>query len=99
MATNSKPSTVFLQCYLRLNHFSRSTWTLICKNVVRFVSQFFQVWHAGILDHWWRTAEHHKDVVGRSWETFLDHVTGNKTAAVTPIWWGNSEDKRPFKLK
>lgn len=51
---------------------------LISKNVLRFVSQLFQVWHAGVLDHRWRAAQDHEDVAGRSREVVLDHVEVDK---------------------
>lgn len=65
-----------------LSHF---ICTLVCKNVLCFVSQFVQIRQAGVLDHWWRTAQHHEDVAGRSGEMVLDHVTVYKPCAVPPI--------------
>lgn len=51
---------------------------LIREDVLRFVSQLFQVWHAGVLDHGWRAAQDHQDVGGRSREMLPDHVEVNK---------------------
>lgn len=52
---------------------------LVCKDVFRSVSQLFQIWQTGILDHRRRAAEDDEDIVGCSGEVVLDHVIGHKS--------------------
>lgn len=59
---------------------------LVCKDVFRSVSQLFQIWQTGILDHRRRAAEDDEDIVGCSGEVVLDHVIGHKSWAVAPVW-------------
>lgn len=53
--------------------------TLVSEVVFCLVSQFFQIWQTGILDHGRRTTEDNEDITGWDREMLFDHVVGHKS--------------------